>query len=82
MFERAAMSWRRRASANESEPAVQPRAAGGTDPREGLTRAQARAMTRCAPLTPAEFKARRRVADQGVASLSGVLAERKDSRSR
>ena len=34
------------------------------------------------PLTPAEFKARRRVADQGLASLSGVLDEDANARGR
>lgn len=40
---------------------------------EGLTRAQSRALSRCAPLTPAEFKARRRAAEQGLISLREVL---------
>ena len=40
---------------------------------EGLTRAQSRALSRCAPLTPAEFKARRRAAEQGLVSLREVL---------
>jgi len=31
-----------------------------------LSRAQARALTRCAPLTKHEFKAQRALADQGV----------------
>lgn len=40
---------------------------------DGLTRAQSRALSRCAPLTPAEFKARRRAAEQGLISLREVL---------
>ena len=40
---------------------------------EGLTRAESRALSRCAPLTPAEFKARRRAAEQGLVSLREVL---------
>ena len=40
---------------------------------KGLTRAQSRALSRCAPLTPDEFKARRRAAEQGLVSLREVL---------
>ena len=40
---------------------------------EGLTRAQSRALSRCAPLSPDEFKARRRAAEQGLVSLREVL---------
>lgn len=78
MFERATTFWRRTSSedgAAGSPPAVETR-----EPQEGLTRAQARALSRCEPLTPAEFKARRRVADQGLVSLSGVLDEDADAR--
>ena len=49
---------------------------------DGLTRAQVRALSRCAPLTPDEFKARRRVADQGIVPLRGVLDEDADTRPR
>lgn len=49
---------------------------------DGLTRAQARALSRCAPLTPAEFRARGRVADQGLVALRGVLDEGGDARRR
>lgn len=38
-----------------------------------FTRAQSRAMSRCAPLTPDEFKARRRVAEQGVISIRRLV---------
>lgn len=47
-----------------------------------MTRAEARARARCQPLTPDEFKARRRVADQAVVSLSRVLDEGADPRRR
>ena len=40
---------------------------------EFLTRAEARALSRCAPLTPAEFKAHGRVAEQSVDPLRTVL---------
>lgn len=40
---------------------------------EGLSRAQARALARSAPLTSAEFKARRRVAEEGLVSLRTLL---------
>jgi hypothetical protein len=77
MFERATTFWR--ATSVEDEPASRSAAAAGGDLREGLTRAQARALSRCEPLTPAEFKARRRAADQGLASLSGILGEGADA---
>lgn len=48
---------------------------------EGLTRAQAKAHSRCAPLTPEEFRARRRVAEQGLVSLREVLNADADRRS-
>ena len=41
--------------------------------REILTRAEARALSRCAPLTPAEFKAHARVAEQSADPLRAVL---------
>jgi hypothetical protein len=34
-----------------------------------LTRAQTRALGRCAPLTPAEFKAKRQLAARGISPL-------------
>jgi hypothetical protein len=46
---------------------------------DGLTRAQARALSRCAPLTPEEFRARRRVAEQSLVSLRAVLHEAPDT---
>lgn len=41
---------------------------------QGLSRAQARALARSAPLTPAEFRARGRVAETGV-SLRALLTD-------
>lgn len=35
----------------------------------GLTRAEAHALRRCAPLTPEQFKAKRLLADQGIHPL-------------
>jgi hypothetical protein len=70
MFERATTFWR--ASSTEDE-STGPPPAGGRDAREGLTRAEARALSRCAPLTPAEFRERRRMVEQGLAPLSSVL---------
>lgn len=80
MFERAKMSRRQsvpedRAASDHSEP--RPRDAG-----EPLTRAQARALSRCAPLTPAEFKQRRQAAEQGLLSLASVLGKETESRKR
>jgi hypothetical protein len=40
---------------------------------DNLTRAEARALSRCAPLTPAEFKAHGRDAEQSVDPLRTVL---------
>ena len=34
-----------------------------------MTRAQEHALRRCAPLTPAQFKAKRLLADQGISPL-------------
>lgn len=48
--------------------------------RDELTRAEARALSRCAPLTPDEFKARRHVADKGIVTLPVVLDEESDAR--
>ncbi len=45
-----------------------------------MTRAQVRALSRCAPLTPADFKERRRVADEGLLSLRALLDEADDTR--
>ncbi|MEY2514333.1 MAG: hypothetical protein QOJ89_1691 [bacterium] len=41
-----------------------------------LTRAEVRALSRSAPLTKAEFKAHRRLADQRVEPLRTVLERR------
>ena len=75
-------AFRRPSSPEEGAPP-----AAAPDPREqpaedGLTRAEAHALSRCAPLTPTEFKERRRAADQGLLSLRGVLAGDKDARRR
>lgn len=40
---------------------------------DGLSRAQTRALERSAPLSRAEFKARRRAAEEGLVSLRAVL---------
>lgn len=79
MFERAAKSWRPKGSVDRSEP---PYVRGSGPLQDDMTRAQARARARCEPLTPDEFKARRRVADQGVVSLFGVLHTGADAHSR
>ena len=79
MFERATTFWRAASAENEQ---TGPPAAEGRDEREGLTRAQARALSRCAPLTPAEFRERRRIVEQGLAPLSSVLDKGAHPRSR
>ena len=79
MFERATTFWR--ATSAKDEPAGPP-AAEPRDAREGLTRAQARALSRCAPLTPDEFRERRRMVEQGLAPLSTVLDKGANPRSR
>jgi len=76
-FDRAAAS--RRATVSE-QPASEPPDGDPEQPRDGLTRAQARALSRCAPLTPDEFKAHRRVADKGLLPLPAVLPEQIDDR--
>jgi hypothetical protein len=72
MFERAKTF--RRQPMSDAQAARGP---GGeraeTDAGAELTRAQARALSRCAPLSPAEFKQRRQAAEQGLLSLSSVL---------
>jgi hypothetical protein len=79
MFERPTTFWR--ANSGEDQPSRRPAGERPGSP-DGLTRAQARALSRCAPLTPAEFKARSRMVDQGIASLSTVLHEDADPRNR
>ena len=79
MFERATTSWR--ATSTGHEPADPP-PAERRDARDGLTRAQARALSRCAPLTPDEFRERRRIVEQGLAPLSSVLYKGDEPRSR
>lgn len=74
MFKRAIAS-RHTAHAEQQQQPLRPAEAGPRAARSGMTRAQAKALSRCAPLTPGEFKARRRVAEQGLISLRGVLDE-------
>lgn len=50
-----------------------------SDHDSGLTRAQSRALSRCAPLTPEEFRARRRVAEQGFISLRRLVGDDPDA---
>lgn len=54
----------------------------GASAPEGLTRAQARALSRSAPLTPGEFKARRELAERRAVSLRSVLEGRRPTRPR
>ncbi len=54
---------------------------GPDDAPDDLTRAQTRALLRCAPLKPAEFRARGRVAEHGLLPLRRVLDERADRES-
>jgi hypothetical protein len=79
MFERATTFWRATAAGEEPDgsPPAQRR-----DGRDGLTRAQARAQSRCAPLTPDEFRERRRMVEQGLAPLSRVFDKGATPRSR
>lgn len=73
MSERPAAAGRPPASEDPARPS---RADASTQPPiDGLTRAQERALSRCAPLTPAEFRARRHVAEEGLASLRHILGE-------
>ena len=78
MFERATTFWR--PTSAEDEPPRPP--AQRQDARDGLTRAQARAQSRCAPLTPDEFRERRRMVERGLDPLSTVFAEGAHPRSR
>lgn len=80
MFKRAAAF--RRPSVSADQAAGDRTDMSRPEPRDGLTRAQARALSRCAPLTPAEFRARGRVADQGLVALRGVLDEGGDAARR
>jgi hypothetical protein len=50
-------------------PPTAGRERGDPDLQFGLTRAEARALRRCAPLTRAQFKDRGRLAERGVAPL-------------
>lgn len=49
-----------------------------SDHDTALTRAQSRALSRCAPLTPDEFRARRRVAEQGFISLRRLVGDARE----
>ena len=67
---------RERPTASDQPQSRRPRADLSTT-RQTLTRAEARALSRSAPLTPAEFKEKRRVAAQLVDPLPMLLdAER------
>ncbi|MBA3748907.1 MAG: hypothetical protein H0W96_15655 [Solirubrobacterales bacterium] len=53
---------------------------GGPRPDSGrLTPAQAHALSRSAPLTPAQFKAHREVAERRNVPLHGVAAARRSA---
>ena len=67
---------RKRPTASAQPQSRRPRADQGASP-DTLTRAEARALSRSAPLTPAEFKEKCRVAAQLVDPLPMLLdAER------
>lgn len=70
-FERLAAA--ERPAASDDRPLSGPRGAGAKAQLDGMTRAQSRALSRCAPLTTEEFKARRRAAEDGLLSLRDVL---------
>jgi hypothetical protein len=61
----------------ERPPEAGHRAPYGNPPPgvDDLTRAELRAQSRCEPLTPAEFKLRRRAAETGLVSLRELLDE-------
>jgi hypothetical protein len=63
---------RKRPTGSDDVPTHRPAASGQSAP-DALTRAQARALSRSAPLTPSEFKAMRRVAEQRVDPLPVLL---------
>lgn len=73
MFKRATAS--RGPAHSEQQHVLGPTDPRPREPRGDMTRAQAKALSRCAPLTPGEFKARRLAAEQGLVSLRGVLDE-------
>ena len=78
MFERAV--WR--TSGSEDQAASRQQHPGDDGSREALTRAQIKALARCEPLSPAEFKARRRVAEQGLVSPVAMRNEPAQPRAR
>lgn len=78
MFERAD----RGTSGSEDQSASRRQHARDHASREGLTRAQIKALARCEPLSPAEFKARRRVAEQGLVSPAAMRSEQARARER
>ena len=53
-------------------PLTASRERGDFDARLGLTRAEAHALRRSAPLTPAQFKELRRLAEHGVNPLRRI----------
>ena len=75
-------AFRRPSSPEEGGPPAAGSGSAEQPAGDGLTRAESHALSRCAPLTPAEFKERRRAADQGLLSLRGVLAGDKGVRRR
>jgi|GEM_PF-6455001 len=77
MFERHRMS--RRTTIAKEKPVSRP-SEDATRASPDLTRAQARALSRCTPLTPAQFAARGRAADEGLVSLRVLLDENGDAR--
>ena len=78
MFERAV----RGTSGSEDQSASRQQHARHGASREGLTRAQVIALARCEPLSPAEFAARRRVAEQGLVSPGAMRSEHARGRER
>ena len=63
---------RKRPTASDDVPNRQPNPDRLAAP-DVLTRAEARALSRSAPLTPSEFKAKRRVAEQRIDPLPTLL---------
>ena len=64
---------RKRPTASDAQPPRRGQNAAQRAAADVLTRAQARALSRSAPLTPAEFKTHRLRIEQGAVSLRTVL---------
>jgi hypothetical protein len=60
---------RQRSTTDAVSPTTDSRQRGRPDLPVALTRAEARALRRSAPLTPEQFKSLRRLAEQGVNPL-------------